>query len=454
VNQPQYAVALSFAGEQRDYVRLVADALARQGVTAFYDEHEEVRLWGLDLAEEFHRIYSTGATFVLIFASREYVAKAWTRHERRTAIAHAISSDDTHILPVRWDDVELPGWPSTIGYLDARRLTPVELADRVRQKLSPAASLAPSETEESRSPIGTVPPAAVPIDQPALLQPENVASTLDSVLEMATAAGNLDDFVLAVSQLAQAVRDADDAERCYLWALHGEVPEESARVIESFDQLAQLDVVLKRIERAGRISRALGRDLEQHVSVKYADRRIPNLASFLWSKSASQAIRSVTPLPRTTEAARATIVRIATERTAFALVADALLWLPGFARLAERHNLEAAAGRKLLGNEIRSYLWPHWLGSAKATDPPKEVRLLELWTETLSFKVPVTGQTIDLDQDIYPWRTTVNRVLMDSFAWELYFVPLALVAIRVEPDDEQSVVAAVLRVDDFEIGIA
>lgn len=47
----EYDVALSFAGEDRDYAGQVAEQLVELGVTVFYDRFEQVNLWGKDLAE-------------------------------------------------------------------------------------------------------------------------------------------------------------------------------------------------------------------------------------------------------------------------------------------------------------------------------------------------------------------------------------------------------------------
>lgn len=44
-----YDVCLSFAGEDRDYVRRVANELQHHGVRSFYDEHEQAQLWGKKL---------------------------------------------------------------------------------------------------------------------------------------------------------------------------------------------------------------------------------------------------------------------------------------------------------------------------------------------------------------------------------------------------------------------
>ena len=43
---PKYQVALSFAGEQRDYVEEVARHLQSRSIDVFYDGFEKVGLWG------------------------------------------------------------------------------------------------------------------------------------------------------------------------------------------------------------------------------------------------------------------------------------------------------------------------------------------------------------------------------------------------------------------------
>lgn len=45
-NAPDYDIALSFAGEDREYVDIVANTLHQLGVKVFYDKYEEADLWG------------------------------------------------------------------------------------------------------------------------------------------------------------------------------------------------------------------------------------------------------------------------------------------------------------------------------------------------------------------------------------------------------------------------
>lgn len=73
--QERYDVALSFAGENREYVEQVAEYLSSNDVAVFYDGFEEVTLWGKDLAEHLDFVYRTGAQFCVMFISKYYAEK-------------------------------------------------------------------------------------------------------------------------------------------------------------------------------------------------------------------------------------------------------------------------------------------------------------------------------------------------------------------------------------------
>jgi TIR domain len=130
-----YDVALSFAGEDRELVESLALALVRRSVRVFYDRYNKDSLWGRDLVEELHEVYSKRARYCLMFVSRHYLEKRWPRHERRSALERQLSSDPEHILPVKLDDTELPGLPSTVSYVTLRPEEIDEVADLVVRKL-------------------------------------------------------------------------------------------------------------------------------------------------------------------------------------------------------------------------------------------------------------------------------------------------------------------------------
>ena len=134
-SETTYEVALSFAGEQRTYVEEVARALHSRGIAVFYDEFEKVSLWGKHLHEELQSVYECRSAMSVVFVSKEWVEKAWPRHERRVILSRAIQSPDEYVLPVRFDDTIVPGLPNSVSYLRADEHSPAELASMIGEKL-------------------------------------------------------------------------------------------------------------------------------------------------------------------------------------------------------------------------------------------------------------------------------------------------------------------------------
>ena len=129
-------VALSFAGEQRPYVERVAASLRAKGIRVFYDQYETVAMWGHDGHEFLQRVYRDEARFTVMFISADYVRKAWPTHERRAALDRELTSEEPSVLPVRFDDTPVPGLSGSRFYLDAREITPEQLAHRTCERLS------------------------------------------------------------------------------------------------------------------------------------------------------------------------------------------------------------------------------------------------------------------------------------------------------------------------------
>jgi predicted MPP superfamily phosphohydrolase len=131
-----YDVSLSFAGEDRPYVELVAGHLKTRGIRVFYDAFEDVELWGKDLTERLAQIYESESELVVIFISDAYKQKAWTTHEKRHALSAALRSRREYILPVRFDDTKLDGLSTSVSYIDARKTPASVLAERLIKKLA------------------------------------------------------------------------------------------------------------------------------------------------------------------------------------------------------------------------------------------------------------------------------------------------------------------------------
>ena len=131
----QYEIALSFAGEEREYVEKVARALQSRGIDVFYDKFEQVFLWGADLVELLHDVYENRANLAVMFISEHYVKKSWPTHERRSILSRAIRERSHYVLPVRFDETPVPGLPTSIGFVRAREYGPEELAAIIAEKI-------------------------------------------------------------------------------------------------------------------------------------------------------------------------------------------------------------------------------------------------------------------------------------------------------------------------------
>jgi hypothetical protein len=130
----EYQVALSFAGEDRSYVSQVARYLREARVRFFYDEYENVTLWGKDLYVHLDEIYRNRARYCVMFLSEHYRRKLWTNHERTSAQARAFEEHSEYILPVKLDNTEIPGIRPTTGYVE--RLPPKKLAEMIKKKVN------------------------------------------------------------------------------------------------------------------------------------------------------------------------------------------------------------------------------------------------------------------------------------------------------------------------------
>lgn len=133
----RYDIALSFAGEDREHARKIADSLRETKLSVFYDEYEQATLWGRNLYTHLSDVYQNKATYCLMFISENYAKKLWTKREREAAQARAFKESREYILPLRLDDTEIPGLEDTVGYIDLRTTSKDEVVNLLIQKLRP-----------------------------------------------------------------------------------------------------------------------------------------------------------------------------------------------------------------------------------------------------------------------------------------------------------------------------
>ena len=142
----KYDVTLSFAGEDRHYAEELANLLKSGGHSVFYDQFEPAQLWGKNLYDHLSLVYKDQARYCVMFLSKHYAQKLWTKHERQSAQARAFEESKEYILPIRLDDTEIPGILGTLGYLDLRSMSIEEIYQPLVEKLSGSTSqITPTE---------------------------------------------------------------------------------------------------------------------------------------------------------------------------------------------------------------------------------------------------------------------------------------------------------------------
>jgi hypothetical protein len=174
IDHESYDVALSFAGEDREYVEEVADYLKRKGIKVFYDKYEEVNMWGKNLVEYLESVYRNNSRYCVIFISKHYINKAYPTYERRSALAKAVQGREEYILPARFDDTEVPGILPTVNYVDLRQKSPADLSQMVITKISKlgnhAVTAADALHEQAHKPkYGPLQSAQIPLIKPVII---------------------------------------------------------------------------------------------------------------------------------------------------------------------------------------------------------------------------------------------------------------------------------------------
>lgn len=170
--QTKFDIALSFAGEDREYVDQVATFLRQKGISVFYDLFEDANLWGKNLYDYLSDIYQNQAKYTILFISDSYNRKLWTNHERQAMQARAFQESEEYILPVKFDDTKIPGILPTIGYIDLRTKSPEQLVEIIERKLIYSGGTVPSEN--LRKALSTITPL------PKITTLQNTISVFDN----------------------------------------------------------------------------------------------------------------------------------------------------------------------------------------------------------------------------------------------------------------------------------
>lgn len=123
-----FDVCDSFAGEQRALAEAFVNKVTEKGLTVINDGYYKSQLWGTDLPVVLDEIYRKRSRYCVAFVSEEYTKKMWPSHERKSAQARALA-EPGYLLPIKVEDVELPGMAPTVGHVSLADTSIDEIAD-------------------------------------------------------------------------------------------------------------------------------------------------------------------------------------------------------------------------------------------------------------------------------------------------------------------------------------
>ena len=130
----KYDVAISFAGEQREYVNKLVKRLDELRIKVFIDKRNCNGFWGKDLRNLFENAFYRDARFVITIFSKEYNKKMWTQFEYNI-LKKRIELDENYIIPIVYDGTLPDDWPNTKEYIDVRENTIDEIALTILGKI-------------------------------------------------------------------------------------------------------------------------------------------------------------------------------------------------------------------------------------------------------------------------------------------------------------------------------
>ena len=107
LNTKRFQVALSFAGEHRNFVEGVAEQLSRNlgQNRVFYDRYHEAELARRNLDTYLIDIYQSDTDLIAIFLCSDYTQKEWCGLEWRVVRDILKRRLDSEIMPFKFDEV-------------------------------------------------------------------------------------------------------------------------------------------------------------------------------------------------------------------------------------------------------------------------------------------------------------------------------------------------------------
>jgi hypothetical protein len=132
----RFDFAISYAGEDEGIASDLCQFLREKGATVFFAANEKVYLLGKGLYSELPYVFGPYTRFAIPIVSMNYHQKYWPLREFEYCRKEQKKRGFEFILPLRLDDIELPGLKEDLVYLDVRREGILKVCEIMMGKLT------------------------------------------------------------------------------------------------------------------------------------------------------------------------------------------------------------------------------------------------------------------------------------------------------------------------------
>lgn len=278
VSTKRFRIAFSFAGEKRDFVKQVADLLAKrfERDRILYDKYHEAEFARNDLGIYLPNLYNRECDLVIVVVCPDYDEKEWTGLEWLAIHDLLQQRKRDEVVLSRFDHAQVDGLFRGAGFIELDRKTPDEFATLILERLALNEGLSKDHYTQPAVVTASVPKTDIPHNLPGL-QPffgreDELRKIADALDPESRTWGALIDGPGGMGKTSLAVRAAYDApsavfDRIVFISLKSrELDDDGLRDLSGF-------LVSGLVELFGELARELGRD----EIIKVAEDQRPRL---------------------------------------------------------------------------------------------------------------------------------------------------------------------------------
>lgn len=206
----RFRIAFSFAGQKRDYVRKVADILAKRfkKEAILYDKFHEAEFSRARLGRYLPKLYHEQSDLIVVVVCPDYQSKEWCGLEWDAIFDLLKKRREDEVMLTRFDHAMVEGLYSDAGFSELDEKSPRQTADLILERLALNARDSKG-SEGSQNDHPTLTPNNLPRLQFFFGRESDLKKIADSLAEDARGWGALIDGPGGIGKTSLAVRAAE-----------------------------------------------------------------------------------------------------------------------------------------------------------------------------------------------------------------------------------------------------